>query len=111
MDCVFASAFATHIPPIYAWHIMNCYRCGRYFRPGELHLRRKVKTGERYRKQYKSSQVDMVQATFGMRIVCKFCAKQIDREDAHRQLMQHAGSLVLLLALVLLFILQLLSAK
>ncbi len=90
---------------------MNCYRCGRYFRPGELHLRRKVKTGERYRKQYKSNQVDMVQATYGMRIVCKFCAKQIDRDEARRLLMQHAGSVLLLLALVLLFLLQLLSSK
>jgi hypothetical protein len=44
-----------------------------------------------------------------MRIVCKFCAKQIDREEARRQLMQHAGSLLLLLALMLLFLLQLLS--
>lgn len=85
---------------------MNCYRCGRYFRPGELHMRRKVKTGERYRKQYKSTQVDMVQATYGMRIVCKFCAKQIDGEEARRQLMQHAGSVVLLIALLLLSLLQ-----
>jgi len=87
----------------------NCYRCGRYFRPEELHLRRKVKTGERYRKQDKSGKVDLFQATYGMRIVCKFCAKQIDREEARRQLMQHAGSLLLLLALMLLFLLQLLS--
>ena len=90
---------------------MNCYRCGRYFRPGELHLRRKVKTGERYRKQYKSTQVDMVQATYGMRIVCKWCAAQIDRAEAKRQLMQHAGSIVLLLALVLLMILQFIDSQ
>jgi hypothetical protein len=81
---------------------MNCYTCGRYFRPKEPHLRRRVKTGEKYRKQYKSSKVELIYASYGMRIVCKNCAKYIDRMQIRNELLAHAGSVALLAGLVLL---------
>ena len=84
---------------------MNCYTCGRYFRPEEPHQRRRVKTGEKYRKQYKSSNVELIQATYGMRIVCKNCARYLDSLESKRELSKHASSLIVLFAIVLISVL------
>jgi len=78
----------------------NCYRCGRRIEDGR-HLRRRVKTGEWLRRRYPKTNVSHVQISYGMRIVCKWCAGQIDRRDWRRAMMEHLTVVVAIVGLVL----------
>ncbi|CAN5599292.1 hypothetical protein BH11ARM2_BH11ARM2_28840 [soil metagenome] len=79
----------------------NCLLCGRALKPASRHLRRKVRTGEWLRRKNKDSPPTSVNVHFGMRVVCPWCAKRIDRENARKELLQYAELGVALLALLL----------
>lgn len=77
----------------------NCYKCGRKLKE-DRHLRRRVKTGEWHRKRYSPSRVSHAQVSYGMRIVCKSCAKQIERQEWRSSLAGHASVVLALLVLL-----------
>lgn len=85
----------------------NCFRCGRVIDDSKVRLRRRVKTGEWIRRGYASNTVAATQTHYGMRVVCKWCAKQIDIEDTKREIKGHKevliaiGILFLVMALAL----------
>ena len=81
----------------------NCYRCGTYFKSGDFQLRRKVRTGEHLTKQYRSGKINVLSVRYGPRIVCKSCARQIDRENRRAQLAPYFGLLALLGFLFILY--------
>ena len=85
----------------------NCYRCGTYFKSGDFQLRRKVRTGEHLTKQYRSGKVNVLSVRYGPRVVCKQCARQIDRENKRAQLAPYFGLLALLGILFILFVVEL----
>jgi len=60
----------------------NCYVCGTYLEPARHQLRRKVRTGERLRRSYLRDRFRpaSLNVNFGFRVVCRRCAKRIDRE-------------------------------
>ncbi|MCC6687212.1 MAG: hypothetical protein IT205_09515 [Fimbriimonadaceae bacterium] len=60
----------------------NCYICGRPLNVSRYRLRRRVKTGEWVRRDYRSGKPNSVQNRYGSRIVCQGCAKWIDARDA-----------------------------
>lgn len=74
----------------------NCYHCGQEIEDGRQ-LRRRVKTGEWVRRRYPKTSVSHVQTSFGMRLVCKWCARQIDRREWRTTILGH---LTVLIALV-----------
>lgn len=59
----------------------NCYICGRPLNESRYRLRRRVKTGEWIRRDYRSEKPSSVQNRYGSRIVCQGCAKWIDAHD------------------------------
>ena len=65
----------------------NCYVCGRPLKPGSRALRRKVRTGEWLRRSRKDAPPTSVNVHFGMRVVCPWCARRIDRERARQELL------------------------
>lgn len=77
----------------------NCYRCGRKIEVGRQ-IRRRVKTGEWIRRRYPKTSVSLTQHSFGMRIVCKWCAGQIDRAEFKQRLQSDIAVLVALVLLV-----------
>ncbi len=81
----------------------NCYRCGQYFKSGDFQLRRKVRTGEHLTKQYRSGKTNVYSVRYGPRVVCKGCAKQIDRENRRAQFAPYFGLLALLGFLFILY--------
>lgn len=64
-------------------------------------LRRKVQTGEWVRRSYSRGKVEAVQKHFGRRIVCKGCARDMDRKALWKEVRDHALVLLLLGGLVL----------
>lgn len=82
----------------------NCYQCGRKIEDGR-HIRRRVKTGEWLRKRYPQTSVSHVQTSYGMRIVCKWCARQIDRREWRTAFLGHLSVLLALVGLVLALVL------
>lgn len=83
----------------------NCYICGRPLNESRYRLRRRVKTGEWVRRDYRSGRPASVQNRYGARIVCQGCAKWIDARDmrsAQRQWIQIGAFLIVLFTLVLL---------
>ncbi|MBS1722996.1 MAG: hypothetical protein JSS66_08600 [Armatimonadetes bacterium] len=78
----------------------TCYRCGRKIED-RRQLRRRVKTGEWVRRRYPKTSVSHTQAHFGMRIVCKWCAGQIDRSELRQRLHSDIAVLVALVLLVI----------
>lgn len=83
----------------------NCYRCGRAIED-DLRIRRRVKTGEWVRRRYPKSSVSHVQSTFGMRIVCKWCAGQIDRQELRVAFRGHMAALIALATLMVALLLR-----
>lgn len=82
----------------------NCYHCGRPLNESRYRLRRRVKTGEWVRRDYRSGKPSSVQNRYGSRIVCQGCAKWIDARDlrgARWQWIQLALALTLLAGLLL----------
>ncbi len=88
--------------PVYGYfgHVANCYRCGCKVEDGRQ-FRRRVKTGEWVRRRYPKTSVSHIQTSFGMRIVCKWCARQIDRQEWRRGLMGHLSVIFALVGLLL----------
>jgi len=84
----------------------HCYRCGRFLEPLKNNQRRRVKTGEYIHRRYPSAPVAQSTMRFGMRIVCPWCAKQIDREQFQAILREHLKVLAVILALIALIIFQ-----
>ena len=82
----------------------NCYRCGSKIEDGRQ-LRRRVKTGEWVRRRYPKISVSHVQTSFGMRVVCKWCASQIDRQEFRQAFKGHLGVVAALVGLVLFILL------
>lgn len=82
----------------------NCFRCGREVPSSRHQLRRKVKTGEWLRRTYSKGKVSSVNVHFGLRVVCKTCARSIDREARKAELLQfwELGLALVVLALLLL---------
>ncbi len=62
-------------------HMANCYICGRPLNESRYRLRRRVKTGEWVRRDFRSEKPSSVQKRYGSRIVCQGCAKWIDARD------------------------------
>lgn len=82
----------------------NCYICGRPLNESRYRLRRRVKTGEWVRRDYRSGKPSSVQNRYGSRIVCQGCAKWIDARDlrsAKWQWIQLAGAVLIVLLLAL----------
>lgn len=83
----------------------NCYRCGRFIPNDSAHVRRRVKTGEHQLRRIVGGSGTHVQTHFGMRVVCRFCARSID-QDLHRawiiEHVQVVGAILVLLAALLL---------
>lgn len=81
----------------------NCYVCGRPIEDS-LQLRRRVKTGGYERKRFPGSRANLVQTHFGMRIVCKRCARGIDWKADRDRVRGHLlvlAAIALLVAIVL----------
>lgn len=83
----------------------NCFRCGKHILDSRFQFRRRVKTGEFERRRYPGSKLSALQISFGIRIVCKNCARTIDIQRGRKELMAHlqvfAALIVLALALFL----------
>jgi hypothetical protein len=82
----------------------NCYICGRPLNESRYRLRRRVKTGEWIRRDYRSGKSSSVQNRYGSRIVCQGCAKWVDAHDlrsARWQWIQIAAALTVVLILAL----------
>lgn len=62
----------------------HCYLCGSAIDPEKRHLRRKVRTGERLRRSYKSGRPVSAMYSAGFRVVCPRCAKRVDAEEAKK---------------------------
>lgn len=77
-----------------------CYLCGQRIVRGRQ-LRRRVKTGEWVRRRYAQSRVSHVQTSFGMRIVCGWCARRIDRQDLRSAWQGHLSVVLALLGMLL----------
>ncbi len=60
----------------------NCYICGKPLNESRYRLRRRVKTGEWVRRDYRSGKPSSVQNRFGPRTVCQGCANRIDARDS-----------------------------
>lgn len=73
-----------------------CYLCGREIK-SRVRTRRKVQTGEWVRRDYKRSRIESVQIHFNRRVVCGFCARQLDRESFWLTIRTH-GTVLLWLA-------------
>ncbi|MBS1703679.1 MAG: hypothetical protein JST12_18595 [Armatimonadetes bacterium] len=82
----------------------HCYLCGSELPSHVHHVRRKVKTGEHVRKRYPRSGISATQSSYGMRIVCKRCARFLDRQDLKRDLMREWLVGLALIILILLFL-------
>jgi len=67
----------------------QCYRCGKSIPPSRYQLRRKVKTGEWLRRNYAKDKVSSVNVHYGIRIVCKSCARSIDAEARRLELLKN----------------------
>lgn len=78
----------------------NCYICGRKIENGR-HLRRRVKTGEWLRRRYPKTSVSHFQITYGMRITCKWCIRQIDRSEWRAAVIGHLTVVFALVGLML----------
>lgn len=78
----------------------NCYHCGRQIEE-KLRIRRRVKTGEWLRRRYPKTSVSHVQTSYGMRIVCKWCARQIDVREWRTAILGHVTVLLALFGMVL----------
>lgn len=88
------------------WSMPNCFQCGRYFQSGDFQLRRNVRTGEHITKRYRSGKINVVSVRYGKRIVCKECARQIDRENRRAHFAPYFGLLALLGFLITFFVVQ-----
>ena len=82
----------------------NCYICGRPLNESRRRLRRRVKTGEWVRNDYRSGKPSSVQNRFGPRIVCQGCAKRIDARDVRSARWQWIQIALLLVVIVCLLI-------
>lgn len=103
-SCVNAVRFACLILVGQISSMANCYICGRPLNESRHRLRRRVKTGESIRHDYRSAKPSSVQNRYGPRIVCQGCAKWIDARDVRStrwQWLQLAGALGLVLYLIL----------
>ncbi len=79
----------------------NCYRCGRLLEADEGRPRRKVRTGEHTRTRYPNATLVSIQTHYGMRVVCRGCAKRIDRNLLRTENFKNLQVLVLLAALII----------
>lgn len=79
----------------------TCYRCGRQISADEPGLRRRVRTGDRTRVNYRTGKVVEGLTTFGMRTVCSRCAGYLDHVRERTYLLKQASSLAWLGGLLL----------
>ena len=85
-------------------HMANCYLCGRPLNESRTRHRRRVKTGDWIRRDYKTGKAVSTQYRYGSRIVCLGCAKQIDAQDVRSERwrwIQLTLSLIVLFAVLL----------
>lgn len=61
-----------------------CYLCGHHIEKGR-HLRRKVRTGEYVSKHYHRKRLRTITTRLGWRIVCAWCARQVDNEGTRSE--------------------------
>lgn len=83
---------------------MHCYRCGNALKEGERHLRRRVQTGGWINKSYPAARFKEARTSFGMRVVCRRCARLIDLSERRLEVAENAKlavALCLLAALVI----------
>ena len=82
----------------------HCYRCGKPIPPESYQPRKKVRTGESLRRRKEDRPPGAVSAHFGMRVVCRRCAREIDRERRWREAVQYVelGIALFVLAIVVL---------
>lgn len=78
----------------------NCYRCGRFIEPGKFQFRRKVRVGETVRSLYGRGKVASATARFGVRVVCRDCARTIDHQEFVRRELPQLLELALALAVL-----------
>lgn len=83
----------------------HCYICGRSIKDKSQQLRRKVKTGEWARKRYPKPRSQELQTHYGMRIVCKSCAKREDRLNVKQEFHRMIETLILVAFLAMVIIL------
>jgi predicted nucleic acid-binding Zn ribbon protein len=84
----------------------NCYVCGRPISEGRLRLRRKVKTGEWVRRRYPKPHANELQTHYGMRVVCRNCARRIDQEKERDTILSHLHVILALVALIVFLLLR-----
>lgn len=78
----------------------HCYLCGRQIIETKQQARRRVQTGEWIRRRYPKPRAHEVQTHYGMRIVCRSCAKRLDRQQLRDAAL---GNLIVFVALAILF--------
>lgn len=82
----------------------NCYLCGRHFESSDFQLRRKVRTGGSEHIRFGRDRAVSARTSYGMRVVCKHCAKKIDeakRQEIIRENWKLIGAVLLLLVVAL----------
>jgi hypothetical protein len=84
----------------------NCYICGNPIRDTRVRLRRKVKTGEWVRRRYPKPRANELQTHFGMRVVCRACARRIDLENERDTILSHLHVILALAALIVFLLLR-----
>ena len=52
-------------------------------------MRRKVKTGERISRRYPNPNINALQISYGIRLVCSACARAIDLEEARKEWLRY----------------------
>ncbi len=83
-----------------------CYRCGQHITNTERRVRRIVKTGESVRLRYPKRHMAGQNTNYGMRIVCRWCAKAIDLEYKRLAIRSYAElALAILILGVMIFVL------
>ncbi len=77
----------------------NCYLCGKQFQSSDFQLRRKVRTGGSEYIRFGRDRAVSARTSYGMRVVCPFCAKKIDeakRQEIVRENWKLIGAILLL---------------
>lgn len=87
----------------------HCYRCGRPLGAAEPRRRRKVATGGSVRTSYLKGRVRATADHFGMRVVCKKCARRIDFREGRLEAVENAKLAAAVAVLAILLAVRLIS--
>lgn len=81
----------------------NCYLCGRQLNESRTRLRRRVKTGDWIRRDYRTGKPVATQYRYGSRIVCLGCSKRLDARNISSERWQwiQLATAIFILALLL----------